>query len=285
MYADYQEFAAAFARQCRERRNAEAEAQREVDDLTKPATVSFAVDVRKTGAGAGLVFKTRNDARVADDDDSGASVERTLPARRASAKSGSEMPWWKWVDQRMDARLAEYSRELEKVIGQVVAETRAPLEEKNRALKRELKLLRHEFICLREDFALARKLHDLHSEVAEARKQVPKLPAIVDEFDARQADLEGKQARLERELAMTKDKLGKLRVSQSLTDYGLRELRKQTEASSAASIEMEFETKSSRFQVKAVHPQAAAALKEFAGQIINGQADGTLWLPAPAGKA
>ena len=300
MYADYQEFAAAFARQCRERRNAEAEAQREVDDLTKPATVSFAVDVRKTGAGAGLVFKTRNDARVADDDDSpgpriahntrvadddSSPVERTLPARRASAKSGSEMPWWKWVDQRMDARLAEYSRELEKVIGQVVAETRAPLEEKNRALKRELKLLRHEFICLREDFALARKLHDLHSEVAEARKQVPKLPAIVDEFDARQADLEGKQARLERELAMTKDKLGKLRVSQSLTDYGLRELRKQTEASSAASIEMEFETKSSRFQVKAVHPQAAAALKEFAGQIINGQADGTLWLPGPAGNA
>jgi hypothetical protein len=93
MHTDYQEFAAAFARQCRARRNAEDEAQREVDELTKPATVPFAADVRKTGAGAGLVFKTRDEARVADGDD-GASVERTLPARSASATSGSEMAWW-----------------------------------------------------------------------------------------------------------------------------------------------------------------------------------------------
>jgi hypothetical protein len=54
MYADYQEFAAAHARQCRERRNAEDEAQREADELTKP--VPSAADVRKTGAGLGLVF-------------------------------------------------------------------------------------------------------------------------------------------------------------------------------------------------------------------------------------
>jgi hypothetical protein len=53
MHTDYQEFAAAFARQCRARRNAEDEAQREVDELTKPAIVPSAADVRKTGAGAG----------------------------------------------------------------------------------------------------------------------------------------------------------------------------------------------------------------------------------------
>ena len=89
MYADYQEFAATFARPCRERRNAEEEAQYERDKSTKPATVSSAADVRKTGPGAGLVFKTRADARVADADDDGASVER-----RASAKclAGSLSP-------------------------------------------------------------------------------------------------------------------------------------------------------------------------------------------------
>src|SRR4051812_23167859 len=72
MFADYQELAAAFARQCRERRNAEEEAQRELDELTKPATVPSAADVRKTqvagGAGAALVFKTRDEARVTDAD-------------------------------------------------------------------------------------------------------------------------------------------------------------------------------------------------------------------------
>jgi hypothetical protein len=105
------------------------------------------------------------------------------------------------------------------------------------------------------------------------------------QFDAEQKQLKAKQARLERELDATKDKFGKLRVDQSITDYELREMRKQAKASSEASIEMEFETKSSRFAMKAVHPDAARALKDFAGQIIDGQRDGTLWLPRAAGSA
>jgi chromosome segregation ATPase len=152
-------------------------------------------------------------------------------------------------------------------------------------VKRELKLLRHEFICLREDVALARALHDLHSEVVEARKQVPKLPAIVAGFDARQADLEAEQAHLERELAKVKDRVGKVRVDQSIANYNLAQLQKQTQASGEASIEMEFESRSAHFQMKATHPDAARALKDFATGIINGQKDGTLWLPGPAGNA
>jgi ABC-type uncharacterized transport system substrate-binding protein len=35
--------------------------------------------------------------------------------------------------------------------------------------------------------------------------------------------------------------------------------------------------------MKATHPDAAKALKEFATGIINGQTDGTIWLPGPAG--
>jgi chromosome segregation ATPase len=151
-------------------------------------------------------------------------------------------------------------------------------------VKRELELLRREFTILREEVGLERELRDLRSEVVEARKQVPKLPAIEARFDAEQTRLKAEQARLERELAKTRERVSKMRVDQSIAAYHLAELRKQAEASSAASIEMEFESRSSRFQMKAVHPEAAKALKEFATQIIDGT-DGTLWLPGPAGNA
>jgi hypothetical protein len=281
MYADHQEFAAAFARQCRERRNAEAEAQREADELTKPATVPSAADVRKTGAGAGLVFKTRNDARVADDDD-GTSVERALPARRASATSGSEMAWWQWVDKRIDYRLEAFARTTETAVGQVVGEIRAQAREHCERevgiVKRELELTRRELTVLRHEVGVERGLRELRRQVVAAQKAVPKLPEI-------EARLEAKQACLEHELAMTKDKLGKLRVNQSVADYELREMRKQMNASAGASVELEFESRSAHFQMKATHPDAARALKDFATGIINGQKDGTLWLPGPAGNA
>jgi hypothetical protein len=70
----------------------------------------------------------RDNARVADGDD-GASVERTLPARRASATSGSEMAWWQWVDKRIDYRLEAFARTTETAVGQVVAEIRAQMRE------------------------------------------------------------------------------------------------------------------------------------------------------------
>jgi hypothetical protein len=181
MYADYQELAAAFARQCRERRNAEDEAQREVDELTKPATVPSAADVRKTGAGAGLVFKTRNDARVADDDDSGASVERTLPTRRASAKSGSEMPWWKWVDQRIDYRLEAFARTTETAVGQVVGEIRAQMREhcagEIGVVKREVEQQNREFaVRLHEQMLECGR--DLREEARAAREQQERRDAV-----------------------------------------------------------------------------------------------------------
>jgi hypothetical protein len=109
--------------------------------------------------------------------------------------------------------------------------------------------------------------------------------AIAAQFDAEQKQLKAKQARLEHELAMTKDKLGKLRVNQSITDYNLGEMRKQMAASAGASVELEFESRSSHFQMKATHPDTARALKEFAGQIIDGQRNGTLWLPGRADNA
>jgi predicted nucleic acid-binding Zn-ribbon protein len=146
-------------------------------------------------------------------------------------------------------------------------------------------LLRRELTVLRQEVGVERGLKDLRREVAKAQRQIPELPAIAAQFDAEQKHLKAKQALLEHELAMTKDKLGKLRVDQSITDYNLREMRKQVDASAGASVELEFENRSSHFQMKATHPDAARALKEFAMGIINGQADGTIWLPGSVGTA
>jgi chromosome segregation ATPase len=177
----------------------------------------------------------------------------------------------------MEHRLDEYSKAVGQVIGTKTREKREPLEQENRVLKRELELLRREFTVLCEEVALERELKNLRSEVAKACKQVTRLLAIESRFDARQADLEGKQARLERELAKTKDRLGKMRVDRSIAAYNLAELRKQAQTSAGASVELEFESRSSHFQMKATHPDAARALKDFAIGIINGQADGTPW--------
>jgi hypothetical protein len=122
-------------------------------------------------------------------------------------------------------------------------------------------------------------------EIARARSEIPNFSALEEKFDVRQADLEGKHARLERELAKTKERLSKARVDQSIANYTLAELEKQVKASSEASISMEFESRHSHFQMEAAHPAAAKALKEWVAQIINGQQDGTIWLPGPAGNA
>jgi hypothetical protein len=224
-YADYEELSATVARRCRERRNAEEEAQRELDELTKPV-------VRKSNGAGVLVHKTHDNARVADG--AGASVERALPARTVSVNSGSELSWQHWVEERIESHLEAFGKACAEAYGEAMA---GWVGGKVDPIKRELALLRHEFICLREDVALSRKLHELRSEVAEARKQVPKLPAIVDEFDARQTDLAAEQARLERELAKTKERVSKMRVDQSVDHYSISQLEKAA-ASKAGAIVM-----------------------------------------------
>jgi hypothetical protein len=238
-------------------------------------------------SGSAIVYKTR----VAKDDDGpgsrtahevranddSASVERTPCSRNVTAKDASKMPWTDWVDAYVEDRLDAYSRDVGQVIGTKARETREPLEEENRVLKREFELLRREFTILKHEVGLERGLRELRDEVAEARKQVPKFPAIASR-------LEAEQVRLQHELDATKKKLSNLRVDQSITNYNFGEMRKQMDASAGASVELEFESRSSHFQMKANHPDAARALK-FAARIINGEVDGTIWLPGPAGTA
>jgi hypothetical protein len=189
------------------------------------ATLEGAALSRRSPTELGLLIKDKHDALVAPHASSKvtkALEQQTPPTREAKCE--------------MTNSLREF---LVGIVVELRRERRAEIQKAVDPLERELKLLRHEFVILRQDVALAKSLHDLHDEVAEARKQVPKLPAIV-------ADLEADQARLERELDATKDKLGKLRVDQSITDYGVGELRKQMAASAGSSVELEFETQGGR---------------------------------------
>jgi hypothetical protein len=78
----------------------------------------------------------------------------------------------------------------------------------------------------------------------------------------------------------------KLRANQSITDYGLSELRKEAAATkAAASLEMELETSTSRFVMRNIYPAAAKTLREFASQVIDARDGGAVWLSNPAGTA
>jgi hypothetical protein len=254
------------------------------------------------------------------DDDDGADISAAAAAyATAKTPEASPYPWWDWVSRNLEYR-QNFMRD---VIGQVIAserrDTRAALAQEVGAIKRELTVLLHEQITecaralreetreetkaareqlerddasmrrelelskreltvLREEVALERGLRDLRAEVEEARKAAPKFPAIA-------RDLEAETARLRKELAAVKDRHTRLRADWSQTDYAVGELRKKTEAARAASIEVEFASSSTHFQMKASHPDAARALKEFAREIVNGKADGTIWLPGSAGSA
>ena len=109
------------------------------------------------------------------------------------------------------------------------------------------------------------------------------MPAIVARFDAEQSGLKAEQARLQRELEATTKKVGRLRVDQALGDYSISQLRKETEASKAASIELE--TSTSRFVMRNINPVAARTLRDFAAQVIDARDGGAVWLSGPAGTA
>jgi chromosome segregation ATPase len=191
-----------------------------------------------------IIYKTRDDARARGNGDG------------TAARS---------VADDLDYRFEAFAEGIAQAMSEYVREEISPL-------RRELDSLKFEVVALREERKLQRELEGLRLEVAEACKQVPNVPAIA-------RDLKAETARLREELAATQKKLLRLRTDWSQTDYAVGELRKKTEAAAAASVEVEFESSSTHFQMKAAHPDAARALKEFAAEIVSGSADGTIWLP------
>ena len=249
-----------------------------------------------------VIFKTRDEALVIDaepkpvrtdarrrrrrqQDDSVTEIPSAgLPVEASSALTTDDQPWWQWVERHCDYR-AEFTHQvIAQVIGEFQAEVREHRERDAGIVERELQLMRRELAVLREQIGLARALGDLRTEVEQARNEVPKMPAVAKR-------LEAEQARLRSELADTKLKL---RVHELTTAFGISELRKQaaatkvaakTAAAKAASVEMEFEARSSRFVMRDIDLAAAEALHEFASQAVSTWQERTSWLFDPAGTA
>jgi hypothetical protein len=205
-----------------------------------------------------LVYKTHvNDSPPA----------RSPFQRSTSVASGSsELPWWQWVDERIAACLEAYGEEIGTAIGDFCGPELA-------AMRREIKLLQRELVQLREQIAVERGLKALREEVEVARRVVPKVPALVEQ-------LEAGQDKLRRELKTTNDKLSRVRVNQCMTDYRLSELRKETEARAAG---MELKIESSSFVMRDIHPDARAALRDFAAEAVKNTE--TLWVFDPGATA
>jgi hypothetical protein len=207
-----------------------------------------------------LVFKTRHDALV------GSSPARA-PAERSSA-AGSE--WWQWVDARIEACLEANNEGVGTALGQYCDQEIGPL-------KRELELLRREVTQLREQVGLERGLRDLRTEVEVARAAVPKVPALVEK-------LERGQERLQRELERTKKRVSRARADNSMADFKLNELRKATERR-ATEIQMKLETSVASFTMREVHPDAKAALRNFADEALKGHRGEKIWIFDPGPRA
>ena len=103
--------------------------------------MSPAADVRKSNGAGVLVYKDRDDARVADDDDASG-------AHTTAAKSGSET-WWQWVDRRFDDNNEQIVKAVGEALGLKCADIRDQLEEGDAATRRELELLKREFTILK----------------------------------------------------------------------------------------------------------------------------------------
>ena len=249
-----------------------------------------------------VIFKVRDEALVIDakpkpvrtddrrrrrrqQDDSVTEIPSAgLPVEASSTLTTDDEPWWRWVEQHCDYRAEVTHAVVAQVVADVQADAREVRDRDAGIVERELQLMRRELDALHQQVALERGLRDLRTEVEAARAEIPKMPAIAKR-------LEAEQARLRSELADTRLKL---RVHQSTTDYGISELRRQqaatkvaakTAAAKAASVEMEFEARSSRFVMRDIDLAAAEALHEFASQAVSTWQERTSWIFNPAGTA
>lgn len=112
----------------------------------------------------------------------------------------------------------------------------------------------------------------MREQVETAKNEVPRLPDIVGQFKT-------EQARLQREVAKTKEKLSRVRVDQSVADFKLKELARETKKQ-AANVEMKIEsTVAASFKMTEMHPDAAAALRSFADATLAGtRQDEKIWV-------
>ena len=139
--------------------------------------------------------------------------------------------------------------------------------------------LRREVAALREQIGLQRELESLRAQVAVAKAEIPQVPAIEARLNGEQAELKRELDRQARELAKQKDRLGKLRVDQSMTDFSLKKL----ERAQQPVVELKFVTEDGQFTMRDMHPDAAAAWRRFARELVAAN-NGTMFSNDPTGR-
>jgi hypothetical protein len=150
-------------------------------------------------------------------------------------------------------------------------------EQQDAVTRYELGVVRRELATLREEVALERGFQALKAEIAVAKAEIPKVPAIEARIDAELATHKAEQKRLERELAKTKDRVGKLRVDQSVTDFSLKKL----EEAQQPVVELKFVTEDGRcFSLKDAHPDAIETWRKFAHELVAAN-DGVMFSNDP----
>ena len=146
--------------------------------------------------------------------------------------------------------------------------------------QREIELTRRELGALQREVEL--KLN-LKSEVDAARAEVEELRQRATSFQAEVDALRETVAKQQKTILKLRAETHQLDYEQREQDKAVRALRREAKA---ASSEIELQTSTTYFRMKNVHPDAAAAMREVASQVLDAKDGRTIgWLEHPAGTA
>jgi hypothetical protein len=125
---------------------------------------------------------------------------------------------------------------------------------------------------LRQEVGLERGLKKLRTDVAKAQRQIPQVPAIEARLRAEahiaKGRIDAEQAEMRRELEATKRTVTILKARQSSFNFNLERL-----LTGAQTSEVEYQSSEERLIIRnQMHPDAARALREFAAEVIEGNA-------------
>jgi hypothetical protein len=204
---------------------------------------------------------------------------RATVKREGDAIKGEFEQQWRELTVSLREQMLECGRTLR----EEAKAAREQLEQADAATRRELELSKRELVLLQREIGVERAVRALHDEVEVAKSEIPRLPEIEARVDAKQSKLAAEQKRLGEELAKQKDRLGKLRVDQSVTEYGLKEDLKELKRAQQPAVELKFESVDGVFTMKDLHPDAAAAWRRFVRELVEAN-EGTMFPNDPTGR-
>ena len=166
-------------------------------------------------------------------------------------------------------------RSVLEIAGEAHGRLQRDVQEGFRKRDREIESLRREIKMLRDEVGLERGLTALKAEVKQARQQAPNFKTEL--------------ARLQEEIGTQRKTIVRLRAQNSTLEYGQKALDKELsrirrESTPSAAV-VQLETSSSRITVGNLHPDAAAALREFASQVLDAWDGDAILFSGPVGTA